>query len=89
MAGNFDGNVNGWLGRNILPTLITIGVGYLSTQMNGIHTALEEMGKSIETIKKDQAVDNADKVRLQADVEDIYRVLESHEVRIRDLEVNK
>jgi len=85
----FDANLNGWLGRNILPTLITIGVGYLSTQMSGIHKSLEEMGQSIEAIKRDQAVDNADKRRIQADVEDIYKILEAHEVRLRQLEIGK
>ena len=89
MAGNFDSSVNGWLGKNLLPSIIAIGVAYLGTVTTGINTSLKEMQASIQEVQKSQAVLNANADRTAQDIEDIYRMIEAQEARLRSLETGR
>ena len=86
LNGQFEAKVNTWLGRNILPVIITMGVGYVGTVTTGINTSLKEMQESIKALEKNYAVFATQQQRIEQDIEEIWDELREHEKRIQSLE---
>ena len=84
--GQFDAKVNNWIGRNILPVIITMGVGYVGTVTTGINTSLKEMQESIKSLEKNYAVFATQQRRIEQDIEEIWDEIRDHEKRIQLLE---
>ena len=86
LNGQFDAKVNNWIGRNILPVIITMGVGYVGTVTTGINSSLKEMQESIKSLEQNYAVFATQQRRIEQDVEELWQEIRDHEKRIQLLE---